>query len=184
VGGRPLVRWNDYRTSTRSDAVDAIRFGDDGEKVTFRMLGQQAMLARTTLFGYTEKHCTGEAEVPVLRSGPEHNGFWLSRDGGPAIQCWLPWNTRRFFLHETSGNPVLGARSFRPRNKARSEDASRLLVLPALSGGTWVEDGNRAGHWEGSTRNEGYLLCWEDTSFDSDYQDMIVLVLGVQSLRR
>ena len=181
--GRPLVLWNGYRTSTRSDAVDAARFVA-GEEVTYRMLGQQAMLADTTTFGFITTDCTGEVNVPLLRPAPGGDGFWLSRENGPALRRGMPGDDLHFFLHETTDALGRGVLSSRRSDNARDPGASHLIVLPALSGGTWVDDGNRAGHWEGSTRNEGYLLCWEDADFDTDYQDMIVLVQGVRPLPR
>jgi len=61
----------------------------------------------------------------------------------------------------------------------------QLLVLPARRGGTWVDEGENTGHWEGGADENGCLLCWEDTvHLDSDFQDLVIDAEGIQPAQR
>jgi hypothetical protein len=176
--GQPVTQPSPYRTSTRSDAVPAEWF-TGGADARFRMLGQQAMLAGTTRFGFVD--ADGRAGV-LLRPTVSGYGLWIGNDAGPAArQSLAPAGRVRFYVHDTSEQFRLGMLTSGPNGSA-GPTSSHVVVLPALTGGTWVDEGGDTGHWEGSTSSHGYLLCWEDSRWDADYQDMVVLVQGVHPL--
>lgn len=175
--GEPLTQPRPYRTSTQDDAVDAETFVGNGRsgRTTFRTVSQQAMLAGTTEFGVLD----GKQARTLLRAPAPGYGLWLDNQNGPATSLSLPGSQSvGFFLRDRSNAFRTGALTSRAADNANH--GSQLLVLPAQTGGTWVDEGNDTGHWEGG-ESHGYLLCWEDSPrWDSDYQDMVVLVQNVQ----
>ncbi len=181
-GGQPLTPQRPYRVSTRSDAVDAETFQGDGE-ADFRILSQQAMLAGTTVFGIegASSSGSGDAEETLLRPVATGFGLWLSNDDGPAGTRFVAGGQNvRFFIRDTQDSFHLGALTSRAADNQGG--GSQVIVLPALSGGTWVDEGSDTGHWENSDASHGYLLCWEDSRWDADYQDIVVLVQNVHPL--
>jgi hypothetical protein len=172
--GRPVLSMNGYRESTRDDSVSAaLPLRRDA---AFTQLSQQAMLAGTTTFGITGAR--GE-KVPLLRPVVRGYGLWLSRQGGPSVRRPVV-GAAGFYIQDRSDMFRLGALTSEAGENR--DGASHLLVLPARTGGTWVDEGNNTGHWEGGADAPGaYLLCWEDSNFDTDFQDMVVLVEGAGS---
>lgn len=177
-GGQPLTPQRPYRVSTHSDAVNAETFAGDGA-AAFRVLSQQAMLAGTTVFGI--EGAGGDGEETLLRPAASGDGLWLSNNNGPAQTRFAAGGQNvRFFIRDTQDSFHLGALTSRAAENQGG--GSQVIVLPALSGGTWVDEGDDTGHWENSDTSHGYLLCWEDSRWDADYQDMVVLAQNVHPL--
>lgn len=179
-GSQPLTPQRPYRTSTRSDAVNAETFTGDGD-AAFRILSQQAMLAGTTVFGIQGASSGDGVQETLLRPAARGYGLWLSNNNGPAGTRFVPGGENvRFFIRDTQDSFHLGALTSRAADN--QGNGSQVIVLPALSGGTWVDEDDNTGHWENSDASQGYLLCWEDSRWDADYQDMVVLIQNVHPL--
>ncbi len=168
--GRQILRWNDYRISTGDDSVFAERF-HCGQSPTFAMLGQQALYAPRTVFGSID--ASGQTTA-LFEPDPTSSGMWLNAMA-PSIHADLRGSVR-FFIQDTSHS--LGTGTIVSTAQSNFDRASHLLVLPALSGGTWIDEGNNRGHWQGG-KSKGYLLCWEDWN-DFDYQDIVILATHIE----
>ncbi|MBW3624804.1 MAG: hypothetical protein KY468_15480, partial [Armatimonadetes bacterium] len=173
-GHRPLHQWNrNYRVSTRSDAVPEGWFHSSGGN-TYRVLGQQGMLARHTAFGLARSDGNRHDLLAPAGSG---QGMWLSTSIGKTASETFSGRVR---LYTDVKDPYdsFGSGVYFTTESDNPERSTRVLVLPALTGGEWVDEGNNTGHWQGGESDGAYLFCWEDWT-DHDFQDVIVRARGI-----
>jgi hypothetical protein len=168
--GHTLNRWNDYRISTADDSLPAERF--HGDQSTFSMLGQQAMCAPSTFVGAID---TEGRTTELFHPDPNSSGMWLNATT-PRSATVNVHGTFRLFIQDTSHRMGVGTLYSTAQNNY--DRSAHLLVLPALVGGTWIDEGNNRGHWSGG-KSRGYLLCWEDWN-DFDYQDIVILATQIE----
>lgn len=174
--GHTLKQWgNGYRTSTTSDTLSEKWFAANGI-VTSRMLSQQTALSTRTTFGIAPSPDQGERRTFLSPAGDER-GNWLSTNAGKTDTEAVSGVVRFFIdVEDPTGSFPSGVYTTdRRENAARYP---RVIILPARQGGSWLDEGNNTGHWEGGS-GDGYLFCWEDW-VDDDYQDFIILVKEIQ----
>jgi hypothetical protein len=172
--GRPLRNWCGYRVSTEDDAIDAEWF-EGGGGVQFQDLCRQSDYGGRTTFGaLTVK---GE-RIPLLRGSSSR--FGRGSTHGLTVESGLPTAACFYIDYSTGGGQGL-LYSVTLSNPGRGP---QLIVIPARTGGLWVDEGNNRGHWEGGEESGDYLLCWEDLVRDDDFQDVVVLARGIRPAAR
>jgi prepilin-type N-terminal cleavage/methylation domain-containing protein len=189
--GRRLANGGPGHASTRSDEVPAERFRADGP-VLFSELSRQADLGTATTF---RADTTAGDEVvlfgrvdPLTTDQPARSRdrlpAWalagsgrVGSDEARTATCGLhgPFRLSIDFPNNSyTRGPLFSTAKDNPGG------ASQLLVLSARRGGTWVDEGERTGHWEGGSNTGAYLLCWEDTVHgDNDFQDLVISAEGI-----
>lgn len=173
--GHSIADARGYRTSTRDDSMAVERFECRGE-ASFQELSRQASLAGVTSF--VIETASGNTDR-LLEPASSPKSPWLSRDAGAtAVKSWR--GPANFSLDFDGGG--FGAVPLSSIAGDNPGGESALLVLPARTGGEWVDDGRNTGHWEGGSESGAYLLCWEDLprSGSPDYQDLVILARGIQ----
>jgi prepilin-type N-terminal cleavage/methylation domain-containing protein len=170
---------NGYRCSSADDSVPAGWFRTDGEAV-FQVVSQQSSLCRVTEM--VSVTAAGE-RTPILGSDPESQ-FWVGQEGGRSATIGLPAAAR--LAIEFSSNGWGSTWGFYSTPGDNESGIAHLIVLPARTGGRWVEASDDTGYWEGGEENGDYLLCWEDLrgGGDRDFQDLVVLVRGLRPVTR
>jgi len=126
--------------------------------ILFSKLSHQSSLASVTTFNAVTPE--GDRVVPFGRSIALPGSFRFSID---------------FPKNPFSRGPLFSTSEDNPGG------ASQLLVLRGQRGGTWVDEGDNTGHWEGGVDTGEYLLCWEDwVHGDGDFQDLVISAKGIE----
>jgi hypothetical protein len=175
--GRHLLNRGDGHVSTRSDALPSGWFEANGP-VRFLELSRQSDLGSVTTV--TAETDAGQKVELLPRVGSSYceTGARAGRTAARELR-----GTYRFSIdfppNGYTQGPLFSTAADNPGG------GSQLLVLPARRGGTWVDEGENLGHWEGGADENGCLLCWEDVVHgDNDFQDLVVYAEGVQPAQR
>jgi prepilin-type N-terminal cleavage/methylation domain-containing protein len=171
--GRRLTHPGSYRVSSGDDTLAAEWFEGDGA-VQLQELCRQSAYGSWTHFGAMT---AGEERIPLLTPSARCGVYSSGAGPGRAMESGLT-GAASFFIEYGFGGPPVRLSSVASANPGGSP---KLIVLPARTGGAWIEDGDRSGHWEGGEETGDYLLCWEDLpQGDNDFQDLVVLVRGIR----
>jgi hypothetical protein len=185
--GRRLRNWQPGRISTRSDAVPSEWFQADGP-VRFLEVSRQSALGSVTAFAAETSDGRKIELFPRIDSSGEE-GLPSRADAGVCPELAARRVTRELhatvrFALDFPPNPFNPGRLFSTR-QGNPDGLSHMLALRARRGGTWVDEGENTGHWEGGADDGTYLLCWEDSiNGDNDFQDLVVYAGGIRPARR
>jgi beta-lactamase regulating signal transducer with metallopeptidase domain len=174
--GHPVMGWDGYRISDADDSILAGELNATGD-TAYRMLGQQALLAPNSSFGVL----SGDGKKIPLLHNPDVSDKWVDAKTGPTNALGLQGETRFYLDVNDVFNQFGGGGTFGSVPALNPDGIARAILLPAITGGKWTDEGNHTGHWEDGKKTGAYLLCWED-GLDFDYQDMVVLVQGFAPL--
>ena len=175
--GRRVSTWAAGRVSTRSDAMLSGWFEARGP-LRFAAVSRQADLRDMTTFS---AETPGGDRIDLLPRRSGENGAADASASGSATRDLR--GTYRFLIDFAPNGYSKGPFYSTPSDNP--EGSAQLLVLPARRGGTWVDEGENTGHWEGGTVDNACLLCWEDVVHDdNDFQDLVVYAQGVQPAQR
>jgi prepilin-type N-terminal cleavage/methylation domain-containing protein len=156
------VATDGYRFSTRDDSIAASWFCTRGA-ASFQIISQQSALR-----GETTLCVSGRGGRLQTLLGPEVRGVTNWEGAGPV----------RFALSFAANS--FGSRLFHSTPAENPDGGAQLIVLPARTGGRWVESDEGTQYWEGGADTGEYLLCWEDVVHgDADYQDLVILARGL-----
>jgi prepilin-type N-terminal cleavage/methylation domain-containing protein len=171
--GRRLSNPSGYRVSTGDDTLAAEWFEGSGA-VQLQELCRQSAYGSWTRFGAMT---AGDESIPLLAPSDRCGEYGSGAGPGRAVESGLT-GAARFFIEYGFGGPPVHLSSVASANPGGSP---QVIVLPARTGGAWIGEGGRSGHWEGGEETGDYLLCWEDLpQGDNDFQDLVVLVRGIR----
>ena len=172
--GREVLNYNGYRTSTQDDSIAAETFTGQGT-ASFQLVSQQAYLATHTVFGLIDGNGKRlEVQQPIQKTCEN----WIGNKKSNPIKENVVGKVG-FYIDSGKVGRSFGNSLYLSTSDQNPRNGRFAMILPVSVGGEWVIEAGSSGHWQGGTASGEYLVCWDDSDLDHDFQDMVIVVNGL-----